>query len=227
MRSLGALLEVVAVAVGGLVLAPAGVRLLGLSAQDIYGDVSHLVLYLTLESSLTLGIILILLWAGGRRLRDLGWAKQGWWRESFAGVSVVPLLFGATILVGFLFRILLPEYVSETNPLLEMIRDGTDLGLLLFSSVFVGGIKEEVQRAFILVHFRNHLGGAVPGLILWSAFFGAGHSFQGVDFAVAAGVLGLLFGLLYLWRGHLAAPVAAHALYDVVTLLIFWGLLRA
>ena len=227
MKSLGALLEVVAVAVGGLILASPAIRFLGLSAQDIYGDVPHLVLYLVLETSLTLGIILILLWTGGRRLRDLGWVKRGWWKESCAGVSVVPLLFGATFLVGFLFRIFLPQYVSESNPLLEMIHDETDLGLLLFSSVLVGGIKEEVQRAFILVHFRNHLGGAVPGLILWSAFFGAGHSFQGVDFAVAAGVLGLLFGILYLWRGHLAAPIVAHALYDVVTLLIFWGLLRS
>ena len=227
MKSLGALLEVVAVAVGGMVLASPAIRFLGLSAEDIYGDVPHLVLYLMLETSLTLGIILILLWTGDRRLRDLGWVKRGWRKESWAGVSVVPLLFGATFLVGFLFRIFLPQYVSESNPLLEMIQDGTDLGLLLISSVVVGGIKEEVQRAFILVHFRNHLGGAVPGLILWSAFFGAGHSFQGVDFAVAAGVLGLLFGLLYLWRGHLAAPIVAHALYDVVTLLIFWGLLRS
>lgn len=227
MKSWGALLEVVAVAVGGLVLASPAIRFLGLSAEDIYGDVPHLVLYLMLETSLTLGIILILLWTGGRRLRDLGWTRRGWWKESFAGVSVVPLLFGAVFLVGILFPIFLPQYVSESNPLLEMIQDGTDLGLLLLSSVIVGGIKEEVQRAFILVHFRNHLGGAVPGLILWSAFFGAGHSFQGVDYAVAAGVLGLLFGLLYLWRGHLAAPIVAHALYDVVTLLIFWGLLRS
>ena len=220
-------MEVVAVAVGGLVLASPAIRLMGFSAQDIYGGVPHLVLYLVLESSLTLGIILILLWSGGRRLRDLGWAERGWWRESFTGVSVLPLLFGATFLVGLLFRIFLPQYVSDSNPLLEMIQDGTDLGLLLLTSVVVGGIKEEVQRAFILVHFRNHLGGAVPGLILWSVFFGAGHSFQGFDFAVAAGVLGLLFGLLYLWRGHLAAPIVAHALYDVVTLLIFWGLLRS
>ena len=227
MRSLGALLEVVAVAVGGLALAPAGLSLLGLSARDIHGDVPHLVLYLTLESSLTLGIVLILLWAGGRRLRDLGWASRSWRKESLAGVAVVPLLFGAVVLVRLLFQIWLPQHLSESNPLLEMIQDETDLGLLLFSSIFVGGIKEEIQRAFILVHFRNHLGGTVPGLILWSVFFGAGHSFQGVDFAVAAGVLGLLFGLLYLWRKHLAAPIVAHALYDVVTLLVFWGLLRS
>lgn len=227
MRSLGALLEVVAVAVGGLALAPAGLSLLGLSAQDVYGEVSYLVLYLTLESSLTLGIVLILMWAGGRRLRDLGWANRSWRKESLAGAAVVPLLFGAVVLVRLLFQIWLPQHVSETNPLLEMIQDETDLGLLLFSSIFVGGIKEEIQRAFILVHFRNHLGGTVPGLILWSVFFGAGHSFQGVDFAVAAGVLGLLFGLLYLWRKHLAAPIVAHALYDVVTLLVFWGLLRS
>jgi len=32
----------------------------------------------------------------------------------------------------------------------------------------------------------------------------------------------MLFGLLYLWRRNLIAPMVAHALFDVITLLAVW-----
>ena len=123
-----------------------------------------------------------------------------------------------------------------------------DLVLFLMSSVYVGGIKEEIQRAFILDRFERYLGpillwpflpfvnrsisgkeelghrlGAGIGLIVWSILFAVGHAVQGVDSAAGAGVLGLLFGLLYLWRRNLIAPMVAHALFDITTLLIVWS----
>ena len=64
--------------------------------------------------------------------------------------------------------------------------------------------------------------GVVVGLSLWSIFFALGHVVQGVDSAAGAGILGLLFGLLYLWRRNLIAPMVAHALFDVITLVAVW-----
>ncbi len=64
--------------------------------------------------------------------------------------------------------------------------------------------------------------GFILGLILWSLFFAFGHALQGIDNAVAAGILGVCFGLLYIWRRNLVAPMVAHALFDVATLLIVW-----
>jgi membrane protease YdiL (CAAX protease family) len=43
-----------------------------------------------------------------------------------------------------------------------------------------------------------------------------------VDNAVAAGLLGLLFGILYLRRGSLTGPIAAHAAYNLLTLAVYW-----
>jgi membrane protease YdiL (CAAX protease family) len=63
-------------------------------------------------------------------------------------------------------------------------------------------------------------------LILWSIFFAYGHLLQGVDNATGAGVLGILFGLLYVWRRILIAPMIAHAAYDIATLLIYWEFVR-
>jgi membrane protease YdiL (CAAX protease family) len=138
----------------------------------------------------------------------------------------LPGLFVITYLTGGLFQTFWPEYVSPANPLLEMIKTGEDLVFFLISSIFVGGLKEEVQRAFVLRHFERYLGGIWVGLVVWTVVFAALHAVQGFDKAVAAGLLGFVFGLLYIWRRNLTSPIVSHALYDVTTLLIFWRLLR-
>ena len=53
-----------------------------------------------------------------------------------------------------------------------------------------GGLREEVQRAFILHRFERHLGGAAIGLVVFSVAFGLGHLVQGRDAAVITGLLG-------------------------------------
>ena len=81
-----------------------------------------------------------------------------------------------TVVVAGTIRHYFPRFYTERNPLMEAIRTPSDLALFLVAAVLAGGIKEELQRAFILTRFRDHLGGAGLGLILWSSAFGAGHS---------------------------------------------------
>jgi hypothetical protein len=56
--------------------------------------------------------------------------------------------------------------------------------------VVAGGIREEVQRAFLLRRFEQWLGGPVVGVIVASIGFGAGHIIQGRDVAVVTGCSG-------------------------------------
>lgn len=224
MNRILALFEVICVALLGSFVAQAGFSFYGLAPQEILGDTRMLFGFLVTEASITLCVIGSFLWIRGEGFQKIGWDWQRWPREVKAGLGAVPLLFGTTFLVGAFFRVLLPGYVSTTNPLLEMVRTPLDLALFVASSAYVGGVKEEIQRAFVLVRFEEHLGGIFLGLALWSVFFALGHQMQGVDSALGAGVLGLLFGLLYLWRRNLIAPMVSHALFDIITLAVFWQL---
>ena len=94
--------------------------------------------------------------------------------------------------------------------------------MFIIAGIVAGGIKEELQRAFILRRFSHHLGGAGIGLVTWSLVFGAGHYSQGVQGMCAASILGFIFGILYLIRGNLILPITAHAVYNTLTLLIYW-----
>jgi membrane protease YdiL (CAAX protease family) len=185
-------------------------------------DVGFLTMYLLLESAVTFHILWMLMKARRETLPELGLRLKQWKANVFLGILAVPCLLIVTGVTGLVFKFFLPEYFLEKNPLMEMIHSPRQLTLLIVAAIIGGGIKEELQRAFILRRFSHHLGGARVGLIVWSLVFGAGHYAQGAQGVCAAAILGFIFGVLYLIRGNLLLPITAHAVYNTLTLLIYW-----
>ena len=195
-----------------------------LASEQVYHNARLLTGYILLEAAITLIFLMVVLKSHRETLFDLGLIWSEWKPNLYVGVFLVPILFAVNELTGILFHIFFPQYVAAQNPLLDTIRTPTDLALFLVVSIFAGGIKEELQRAFVLGRFRTYLGGAKLGLVLWSLAFGLGHYAQGVQAIVSATLFGFLFGSIYLIRRNLIAPMVAHALYDISALLGFWFL---
>ena len=195
-----------------------------LASEQVYHNARLLTGYILLEAAITLILLMVVLKSHRETLFDLGLIWSEWKPNLYVGVFLVPILFAVNELTGILFHIFFPQYVAAQNPLLDTIRTPTDLALFLVVSIFAGGIKEELQRAFVLGRFRTYLGGAKLGLVLWSLAFGLGHYAQGVQAIVSATLFGFLFGSIYLIRRNLIAPMVAHALYDISALLGFWFL---
>ena len=83
---------------------------------------------------------------------------------------------------------------------------------LLLVAIVAGGMREEVQRAFLLHRFRADLGGAAIGLILTSVGFGIGHLVQGWDaMIVVTAALGAFWGLSICHAAASLAGVSAMA----------------
>jgi membrane protease YdiL (CAAX protease family) len=180
--------------------------------------------FVLLEAGITFLLLALILRAHGETLADLGLRFDRWRGRLILGIAIVPGLFFLNGLVGSMFRIFLPRYFTGRNPLMEIVHSPQDLILFIISALIAGGVKEELQRAFILTRFRHHLGGAWLGLVLWSIAFGAGHYVQGVQGMVIAGLFGLGFGLVYLLTSNLIAPMVSHGLYDTLALLGYWFL---
>ncbi len=85
--------------------------------------------------------------------------------------------------------------------------------------MIAGGVREEVQRGFILHRFGQYLGGGLYGVIFWSALFGLGHFEQGYDAIIATGTLGAFWGFIYLRRRSVIAPVVSHAGFNLAQIL--------
>ena len=86
--------------------------------------------------------------------------------------------------------------------------------------VIAGGFREELQRAFILRRFEQHLGGGWLGLALFSILFGLGHRLQGWDAVIMTGMLGAFWGLLYLSRGNAVTSMVSHAGFNLLEVIL-------
>ncbi len=178
--------------------------------------------YVLLEAAITLLLIFLVMRARAERIPDLGFRVETWRADLLIGLALVPLLFVLSAAITAGFQVYLPKHFTSRNPLLEAVHSRQQLGVFIVSALIAGGVKEELQRAFILTRFRQYLGGAWVGLILWSLVFGVAHYVQGWQGVVTAGIFGLLFGAVYLARASLIAPMVAHGVYDTLVLLGFW-----
>ena len=162
-------------------------------------------------------MILLFVVAHGDSPRRVFFGERPLAREAAAGLPLVFVALGIGILVLAPIQHFAPWlHTVPNNPLQALLR--TKRNALLFAAVVIvaGGIREEIQRAFILNRFERWLGGGATGVVISSVAFGAGHLLQGVDAAIATGLLGAFWGVVYLRRRSVAAPMVSHAGFDLL-----------
>lgn len=173
-----------------------------------------------IDAAVLVGLVLWFLHLHGERARDVLFGRRNLGVEAVLGVVLVPfvLLLAGSLLL--LVHRLVPSLHNVTrNPFETLVRSPGQAALMALVAVVGGGIREEVQRAFILHRFEQHLGGAAVGLVLFSFLFGAGHLVQGWDAAIATAVLGATWGVVYLVRRSVAAPMVSHAGFDLLEII--------
>jgi membrane protease YdiL (CAAX protease family) len=178
------------------------------------------------DAVLLIALIFALLYAHGERPRDVFAGRRPIVPEGVLGVLLIPLAFGIAVAVLLTVRRFAPSLHNVTdNPLQELMRSPRDAWLFALVVVVAGGVREEIQRAFLLHRFDVWLGGSKVGLIVTSLAFGAGHfALQGMDAGIATGLLGLFWGVVYLRRRSSLAPIVSHAGFDLLQIVPFLGL---
>jgi len=168
-----------------------------------------------IDSAVMVALIAALLRAQGERLGALLVGRRPIGREVLLGILIVPLLFIGVGAIVLLIRRVLPSLHNvPANPFERFMRTPREAGMFAVIAIIAGGLREEVQRAFLLQRFSRYLGGPIVGLIVVSVGFGAGHYLQGWDAAIATGLLGLTWGILFLRRGSAVLPIVSHAGYN-------------
>jgi membrane protease YdiL (CAAX protease family) len=187
-------------------------------------SVRSLAAFTLLSSLLMVLLITLLLRLRGESLASLclgGSALS--WRDVGLGIGLVPGIF----LVSFVAKSLIRHwagslYSGERNVLEDLMRTPADLGLFVGVALIAGGLREEMQRAFIIRRFEAAWGPAWLGSLLFALVFGYGHLLQGKDEAIIAGLLGLIWGGLYVIRRNIVANSISHALYDATELVRYF-----
>jgi membrane protease YdiL (CAAX protease family) len=194
----------------------------GIRAQQADGSLSATFIFALslIDTVVLLSLILWLLLLRGESPRRVFFGDRPAGPEIATGVLSLPVVIALVAALTLTILRFAPwlHNVPE-NPLESFL--GTQTGLLtfLFVVIVAGGVREELQRAFLLHRFRADYGRPWLGLFITSLAFGFGHTLQGIDAAIITGSLGALWGALYIRRGSAIAPIVSHSLFNSAELI--------
>jgi membrane protease YdiL (CAAX protease family) len=172
-----------------------------------------------IDTAVLLGLILLFLLRRGERPWQVFNGGRPAGPEIGAGVIMMPVVFALVAGISLLVMRYAPSLRTvPDNPLEGLLGTQAGLGVFLFVVIVAGGVREELQRAFLLHRFRGDLGQPWMGLLITSLAFGLGHTLQGYDAALITGSLGALWGAMYLTRGSAVGPMVSHSLFNTAQL---------
>jgi membrane protease YdiL (CAAX protease family) len=197
-------------------------RVGGLAPLEPDGRLSlPFVLILSIADTLLLITVMVAVTrAHGERVAALWLGDRPAGREAVVGLLLIPAVFLAVVALLNGLRIAAPWLHNvKTNPLEQLAATPAQAALFAVVAILAGGVREELQRAFLLQRFERHLGGPTVGVVVLSVGFGLGHVVQGWDAVVTTGVLGAFWAVLYLRRRSTIAPLVSHAGFNSIEVL--------
>ena len=172
------------------------------------------------DTAFVIGLVFFFLRAHRESAREMFLGRRPIVGEAIVGVLLVPALFLLLLLVLAMVLTFAPGLHNvERNPFEDMMQTRRDTLVFGVVVMVAGGLREEIQRAFILRRFEQYLGGGLVGIVVFSAMFGLGHIEQGIDAALATSLLGAAWGTVYLVRRSIVAPIVSHAGFNLAQLL--------
>jgi membrane protease YdiL (CAAX protease family) len=197
-------------------------RLAGIPSTDAAGHLSlTFVLTLSLADTALLIVMMILfMHVHGESARATWFGTSHALREALIGLATVPMVFVGVGIVLNAIRLFTPSLHNvQNNPLEQLAATPGQAAAFSLVAIVAGGLREELQRAFMLRRFEQYLGGATLGVWVLSVAFGLGHVMQGWDAVVTTAALGAFWAWMYLQRRNSIAPIVSHAGFNSLEIL--------
>jgi membrane protease YdiL (CAAX protease family) len=173
-----------------------------------------------LDTAIVALLIRLFLTLSGERSADVFIGARPVGGEIVRGVLWLPVVFVVVTGVVLGIRTIAPwMHNVEKSPFEAFLNTPLQAAIFLVVVVLAGGVREELQRAFILHRFDQRLGGVKLGLALFTLAFGLFHIDQGYDVAAAICLLGLFWGIVYIRRRSAILPMVNHATFNATQVL--------
>ncbi len=178
-----------------------------------------------LDSAFVIALVFFFLRGHRERARDVLLGQRPVWSEVLLGVTLLPFVFLLALVVLATLITIAPQLHNVAhNPMQDLMQNPRDAAIFGLVVMVAGGVREEIQRGFILHRFSQYLGGGAVGVVVHSTIFGLGHVDQGWDATLAVGTLGAIWGTIYLTRRSIIAPMVSHAGFNLAQLVKFMAL---
>ena len=165
-------------------------------------------------------LILYFLWRNGEPLTSIGWKFDNLGNDFIIGVIIfVPFFFGVNLLAATLVKLGLS--VPDTpSPFSDAAQNPAEIVLTFILVVVVAWAEETIFRGYLMLRLRELTSSDLAALLISSFAFSLGHGYEGSAGVITVGFMGIVFGLVYLWRGNLVTAMTMHFLQDLVGIII-------
>lgn len=164
-------------------------------------------------------LVFYFLWRNGERISTLGWKSANAKEDFVLGIALfLPFSYTVALLQNVLGQMGLssPEH---TRPAFLVVEGAGEYALGFILVVVVAFSEETIFRGYLILRFKA-LAGTAAAVLLSSAIFSLGHGYEGSAGVVTVGFIGVIFALVYLWRGSLVAPSVMHFLQNFAGIFI-------
>ena len=173
-----------------------------------------------IDTALIAILIRVFLMASKENSRDVYLGRRPVLKEIGRGLALVPVTFLLVVGLVSAVRAVAPWLHNvKVSPLEAFMRNPLDAAIFLVVVMLAGGVREELQRGFILHRFGQRLGGMWVGNLTFGLAFGLLHFDQGWDIALVIGMLGLAWGWFFIRRGSVLTSMANHAGFNAAQVL--------
>lgn len=202
---------------------------MALSFYLVYSPLPHAGFALTAVMIMLrdLGLVALIsyfLWRNGEPMSRIGWRWDNAVREVLLGVVLFAPFFCFNLWIATLFRHL---GLSQAPPGSEAFLEPHGPGQLALAVVLVAVVavtEETIFRGYLLLRLSAVSRSVVFAVVISSLVFSIGHGYEGAAGVATVSLMGVIFALIYVWRGSLGAPMTMHFLQDFVVIVVFSAL---
>src|SRR5205814_8912109 len=121
-----------------------------------------------LDTLLIVSLVIFFFRAHGESVRAQLFAATDRRRDVLLGLALIPASFVVVIMILVVVQLMAPWLRNVPhNPLADLARTRLQAAIFAFVVMVAGGVREEVQRGFVLRRFEQYLGGGALGLVLF------------------------------------------------------------
>ena len=169
--------------------------------------------------------VIALLWLTHRHNLSISDLGENMGNVNLTVIATVVLLSVLMVMVYFNVRQLrqmkLEKLEVELRPLRKFIPNNVTEFIPFILIAFTAGICEELlYRGWLQNLLAYGTGSVWIGLILGAVIFGFGHAYQGKMGMVQTGIIGLIFGVVFIFTKSLMASQILHIIVDAVNGLV-------
>lgn len=175
----------------------------------------------------TVGVATLLLYYRKQSWRDLGLKAPNNYLKMLVIVAVILIGTVASIMIfEIFFRDLFPasEASTESNSVFSQLKDNVPYFFSIIIFVWIESMLEELQdRGFSLNRFESLIAKApistILAVLFQAAIFGFRHSYDFSPRSITTGLIGLVFGVVYVLSGRNLWPlIIAHIILNTMSM---------